>query len=156
MGEPGVSRILVLGHGWRMWNERHIPRCAPMTLQEWNEVVQDAPRDSLTFLDFCREQEPDICENIGNDWSRHIYEPNSYDYVIDSVSHLASGFRKSKYYWEGVKHSLKDDGLYIGWNDKQDALRGSTVKIYTKDIDSHVLNVYGGLRIPKKNYETFY
>jgi hypothetical protein len=146
-------KVLVLGHGWRMWNVRHEPRCAPMPLDEWNVLVQDAPKESLTFLDFDLQEEPDIHENIGNDWKRHIKEASSYDVVIDAVSHLATGFRMSKYYWESVKYALKEDGVYFGWSDMPSA-NTKHVQVKKCDIDAHVKKTYQDMKTPNKRYKT--
>lgn len=148
-------KVLVLGHGWRMWNERYTPRCAPMELEEWNALVQDVSKETLTFLDFCKEEEPDIWENMGNDWCHQIHEPYSYDFVVDATSPLASLYRRSKYYWEGVKHALKDDGVLLGWNDDPKAGRRAKIKLNKSELDSHILNTYGKLKTPQKLYETF-
>ena len=137
-------RVLVLGHGWRMWEEQYIPRCAPMELKEWDLLVQDAPKESLTFLDENKEEEPDIVDSIQNDWSRKITESNSYDYVIDSVSHLAGHYRKSKYYWNSIKHSLKPDGIYIGWDDSKYShnCRHNPIRISADNLHKHFIDTY--------------
>lgn len=109
----------MLGHGWRMWENRHAPRCAPMRMEEWDSLVQNAPRESLTFLDFDLEERPDIHEHIGNDWKRHLTHAETYDIVIDAVTHMSLHERGTSNYWDGVMYALKENGIYIGWDPSQ-------------------------------------
>lgn len=147
-------KVLILGHGWRLWNERSIPRCAPMSLYDWKILVQDAPKENLLFLDFSKVEEPDIWENVANPWSQYIALPHSYDFVIDAISHLATTYRKSKHYWEGVKYSLKDDGIYIGWNDHPHTHNiDRFVRLKQSELDSHIALTYDTLITPKKRYQ---
>ena len=133
-------KVLVLGHGWRAWKERERARCAPMEVSEWNMLVQDADKETLTFLDCQEEEEPDIVECAGNDWTKNITEPHSYDYVIDSITHLRISERSMKQYWDSIKYSLKSEGVYIGWND---AIRPyAYLRITAENIDKHYTDIY--------------
>lgn len=148
------KKVLVLGHGWYYWDQRYEPRCAPMTLEEWNEQVQNAPKECLVFLDCFADMRPDILENIGNNWGAHISEPNTFDVVIDSVGHLASGYRKSKYYWQSIKRALKADGSYIGCNDANSGI-SRHIRLHSNMIDEHVKRTYDKLISPKTKYPIY-
>ncbi len=150
-------KVLILGHGWRMWNEHYKPRCAPMDITEWDELVQNAPKSTLTFMDFDKGEEPDIVQNVCNDWTMHLQTKEAcFDYVIDTVCHFAVLLRRSKHYWNGVKFALKEDGEYIGWNDAQSQnLKGEQrrLRLSKNDIDEHVKKTYSALYTPKKPLE---
>lgn len=137
--------VLVLGHGWKLWNLQKVPMCAPMHLDEWNNLVQNASKDSLTFLDFNIKEEPDIHENVCNDWRPLI--KIKYDYVIDTICHFDVNVRCYSNYWKGVKFALKDDGVYLGWNDdvsKQHLEKEKRqLRIFKADLDQHVAATYG-------------
>ena len=125
--------VLILGHGWRAWNSRHQPRCAPMEIDEWNTMVQDAPKDKLTFIDFDCNEEPDIHENVCRKQTR--------PYVI--FLFLFGGRRIIK----GVKFALKDNGVYIGWNDSKNLDRKERrLRLPKIEIDTHCMKTYGHLR----------
>jgi hypothetical protein len=139
-------KVLVLGHGWRMWNQKMLPRNAPMELTEWNELVQTVsnPKKVLTFIDFCESEEPDILENLANDWTIHLVgKEASFDFVIDAVSHLDMHYRKSVNYWKGINCALKTNGIYIGWKESQH------IRLKKNEIDEHIKKTYGRLRTQK-------
>lgn len=149
-----MSQILVLGHGWYMMKHNIEPRCAPLTIQEWNAMVRDVPEENITFMDMCTSQEPDIVANVGNDWKNHSELLNgTFDYIVDSISHIAGDFRRSLHYWNGVKHCLKENGVYIGWDDNPQR-KGQCVRIHKHDLDTYVSTTYGTLKKPKKPFVT--
>lgn len=135
--------VLILGHGWCAWSLRYEPRCAPMDMDEWNELVQNAPKESLTFLDFDKNEEPDIHENVCNDWKPRLRQ--TYSYVIDTICHFDVKVRRYENYWEGVKFALKEDGVYIGWNDAKGIKEKleRRLRLQRADIDDHVKKTYG-------------
>ena len=108
-----MSSVLFLGHGRRAWRENEAPRCAPMAMEEWDRLI--ATTSETMFLDFAAYEEPDILENVGNDWSKYI-DKESVDFIVDMITHLSIPERYSIHYWNSVKHALKPDGTYIGWN----------------------------------------
>lgn len=143
-------KILILGHGWRMMRDNYEPRCAPMTLDEWNDLVVNTDPSNLTFFDMDESVLPDIVENMGNNWSVHDrLMQQSYDYIIDATSRIATMYRKSAFYWDGVKQSLKPDGVYIGWNDKR------CIRVARKDIDDYISKTYHMLTVPHKPFDVF-
>lgn len=146
------NKVLILGHGWRMWRSRYIPRSAAMPLEEWNHLVQNAKKENLVFLDFDENEEPDILENIGNDWSKSIpHHHLTFDVIIDAVSPAAGALkcRTTDNYWNSVKYALKDDGLYIGWNDDPQLSNSDRTKrhirLRKKDIDAHISTAYSSM-----------
>jgi hypothetical protein len=147
-------KVLVIGHGRRMWREREIPRCAPMSLDEWNHIVQDAHEDNVTFLDFCEEEQPDILENAGNNWAIHLESAiNTYDFVIDAVTHMSCNFRKSACYWYSIYTVLNNNGMYIGWDESPESRKHSHIRIPRNMIYAHISEVYGNnIVYPKKRF----
>ena len=144
-----MNKILIIGHGRRMWNARTRPRCAPMDIAEWNILVQDKDPDTLIFLDFNIDEQPDILENMLNDWRIHV-DKGAFNIIIDASSHLMN--RKSYNFWKSVQHALTDyGGLYIGWDDAKN-MRGRTVRFSKQDIDENVERMYGKLSKRTKNY----
>jgi len=151
-------KVLVLGHGWCPWKLRCEPRCAPMDIDEWNDLVQNAPKDALTFLDFDKNEEPDIRENVCNDWRPHLQNraaSYSYDYVIDTICHFDVKVRRYSNYWEGVKCALKEDGVYIGWNDAKGIKdkQQRKLRLSKAQIDEHVAKTYTTLYTTDKPLE---
>jgi hypothetical protein len=111
-----MAKVLVLGHGWWCLRNMTSPRCSPMDIEKWDELVTHNVPSNLTFIDYDEEQEPDIVEDVGNDWGSLIKEPQAYDYVIDAITHIPIKQRFKEHYWNGVITALKDGGTYIGWN----------------------------------------
>lgn len=137
-------KILVFGHGRRDLRNGFEPRCAPMELDEWDRLITNNACN-VTFIDVMKEQEPDILENVGNDWSKFI-EPGSYNYVIDAISHLPLYAHLSVYYWRGVLHALKEKGMYIGWRNRvKVSLNKQGVLDYMQEIKEKLI-------IPKMSF----
>ncbi len=123
------AKLLVLGHGWRMMKLNEIPRCSPIELDEWYSLVSNAP----TFMDMSASEEPDIVANVANDWSTHdMLMKGTFDYVVDTISHIPMHYKRSVHYWNGVKGSLKDTGVYIGWSDDRKPVRLSKHEVRTR------------------------
>lgn len=139
-------KTILLGHGHRYLQDNHPPRCAPMEIQEWNQVIQT---HSLMCIDFCKESEPDIIENVGNDWGALLKDSQTYDYVIESITHMDLKERSSIFYWKSVLDALNTTGIYIGWYHK------SRLRLNKVQINEHIQQLNPSLHTPIKRYKCF-
>lgn len=147
-----MCKVLVLGDGWEMYKyDWYKPRCIPCDSDEWQRLVKNALREQITFLDFDKNMHPDVVENIGNRWKDHFL-PESFDVVIDAVTHLQLKERSTTHFWDSVKHVLKDEGIFYGWGPNKQRL-----KIRSNEIDNYILATYGtNLFTPDKRYKCFH
>ena len=110
-----MAKVLVLGHGRYYLREHRKPRCAPLDINLWDELVTHNIPENLTFIDCDAAVEPSIITDVGDEWSVLLQHHGTYDYVIDAITHIAIPQRQSVHYWNGVLCALKDNGKYVGW-----------------------------------------
>lgn len=152
---PLEMKVLVLGHGWKMWRARDSPRCAPIGIDAWNKLVQDNIPDNITFLDLMEDQEPDIFEDVGNEWSVTTEDIGTYDYVIDSITHIAIQQRRSVNYWNGILCALNEGGTYIGW-DNTNTIPISNRRLHLKKQELADYMKQVELYTPKKKFKLYH
>lgn len=140
-----MAKVLVLGHGRTYLKEQVKPRCAPMDVERWDELVTYNIPKNITFIDYDPMCEPDIVIDVGNEWN-NLLPQETYDYVIDAITHVPIKQRKSFNYWNGVWNALCDNGIYIGWNNSSSAylypILERRIELEKKDIETYISNFH--------------
>ena len=117
-------KLLLLG--WGKWYDEiwlGDPRCAPIPLPEYYELLADAAE--IITLDYMECVRPDICCRLDNSqwWQNPVFAPwlGQFDIIIDSISWLAPYFDKKTFEYkplfrESIARLLSQGGRFIGYD----------------------------------------
>lgn len=147
-------KVLILGHGRYFVRMGIDPRCAPVDTQTWKRLVMENDPKNLVFIDFIEQMEPDILENIGNEWGSNLREcTGTFDYVIDTIGHLGMKQRNSVHFWNGIVCALRDDGTFIGW--KNDGSQEKLILCTKKSVEDYMKANEASMFVPNKAYRVY-
>lgn len=116
-------KLLLLGWGNYYDEIQYHPRCAPIPLSEYYELLADAAE--VVTLDDMECVRPDICCRLDNSlwWQNPVFAHwlGRFDIIIDSISWLAPYFEKKTYEYkplfrESITRLLVPGGRFIGYD----------------------------------------
>lgn len=116
-------KLLLLGWGKHYDEIQYQPRCAPIPLPEYYELLADAVE--VFTLDYMECVRPDIYCRLDNSlwWQNPVFEPwlGQFDIIVDSISWLAPYFDKEIYEYmplfrESITKLLVPGGRFIGYD----------------------------------------
>jgi len=118
-------KILLLGWGKHYDDINYKPRCAPIPLPEYYELLADAAE--IITLDYMECVRPDICCRLDNSqwWQNPVFAHwlGQFDIIIDSISWLAPYFDKKTFEYtplfrESITRLLVPGGQFIGYDNQ--------------------------------------